>query len=166
MRTLLLLVCLAPAAALAAPKLEKVTLKPSSAEFAGGKGPEVEIAIAVSRTRFDTGACDAQVDFGDGSRPRTIDFTVAGVKIIKHTYSKGGNFNVSVKGSGKTPCEGTQTASLAVKGPAKPEAKKKGDEKKKPEPKKKAEPKKKTEKAKGEPKKKPAPKKDEKKKEA
>jgi len=157
MRKLLFLACFIAPAALAAPKLDKLTVNPASAEFKSGKGPEVSISIAVSRTRFDTGACDAQVDFGDGSRPRTVDFTVAGTKIIKYTYSKGGNFNVSVKGIGKTPCEGTQVASVAVKGPAKPEPKK-ADAKKKPEPKKKAE------KKKGEPKKKPAPKKDEKKK--
>ena len=143
MRKLLLLACLIAPAALAAPKLDKVTVSPASAEFKGGKGPEVSIAISVSRTRFDTGACDAQVDFGDGSRARTVDFTVAGTKIIKHTYSRGGSFSVSVKGAGKTPCEGTQVASVAVKGPAKPEPKK-ADAKKKPEAKKKKpEPKKK-----------------------
>ena len=165
-RILFLAACLVAPAALAAPKIDKVTVKPNPAEFTGTKGPEIEVAVAVTRTRFDSGSCDVLVDFGDGSRPRTLDFSIAGTKITRYTYTKGGNFNVTAKGAGKTPCEGSQQVALTVKGQPKPEPKKaepkkaepkKAEPKKKPEPKKKAEPKKKDEaKKKAEPKKKGA----------
>ena len=140
--------------ALAAPKIEVVSIKPNPAAFSSGKPPEVEMSISVTRTAI--GSCDARVDFGDGEG-RTIDFGVAAIRTLKHTYRKGGNFKVVVKGTGKTPCEGLREVALTVSGGPAPKAEAKKAEAKKAE-KKKAE-KKKAEKKKADPK--SAPKKEE-----
>jgi len=141
-------------AAIAAPKIDSVVVKPNPAQFAGGKGPEVQVMIAVNRSRFDSGTCDVRVQWGDGGGT-TVDFgAISGTRSVRHTYAKGGSFKVMVQGAGKTPCEGSREVALAVTGePAKkaaPPAKK--DEKKKAAGKKKAE-KKKSEKKKSEKKK-------------
>jgi PKD repeat protein len=144
------------ASALAAPKIENVSAKPSAAD--------VQVSVSVSRTRFDTGGCDARVDFGDG-QGRTIDFGMAGTRNVSHTYKKNGSYKVTVKGAGATPCEGSREAPVTISGvpePKKPEAKK-------AEPAKKADAKKAPTKKPATKKpatKKPAPKKDEKKKDA
>ncbi len=152
----------------AAPKIDNVTVKPNPAVFAGGKPPEVEVSVSVSRTRFGSEACDARVEFGDGEG-RTLDFSgVAGTRTVRHVYKKGGNYRVVAKGSGKNPCEGTRELALNVTGgPAAKKAEKKAEKKavKKAPAKKdaKKDTKKKDEKKKGE-KKKGEKKKDEKKK--
>ncbi len=136
----LVLILFTPAA-FAAPQIESVVVKPSPAAFAGGKPPEVEVAVSVSRPRFGSGNCDARLDFGDGEG-RTLDFGVADRRTARHVYRKGGDYRVTVKGAGKTPCEGSREATLSVKGPAgEKKAEKKKAEKKKAE-KKKAEKKK------------------------
>ena len=130
-------------AVLAAPKIESLVVKPNAAQFAGDKAPEVEIAVSISRTKFDKGGCDARLDFGDGEG-RNLDFSAAATRTLRHVYRKDGSYTVSVRGAGGTPCEGSQQAALKVSGePKKPEPK--TAEPKKPEPKKKAEPKKKPE---------------------
>src|SRR6185295_6753629 len=86
-RMLALLLLASPA--LAAPKIENLSVKAST------KSPEVEIALAVSKSG---GNCDVRVDFGDG-RGRTVDFGVATSRTLKYTYRKGGNFKVSAKGA-------------------------------------------------------------------
>jgi PKD repeat protein len=138
------------APALAAPKIETVTVKPNKAD--------AQVSVSVSRTRFDSGGCDARVDFGDG-QGRTIDFGVAGTRNVSHTYKKNGSYKVTVKGTGATPCEGAREAPVTIAGVPEP---------KKAEPKKaetrKAETKKAEPKKKSPPKKAPAKKKDEKKK--
>ncbi|HXU40840.1 MAG TPA: hypothetical protein VN675_00845 [Burkholderiales bacterium] len=116
MKKVLLLVLFA-SPVFAAPKIENLSAK------ANTKSPEVEIAITVSKTG---GNCDVRVDFGDG-RGRTVDFGVATSRTLKYTYRKGGNFKVSAKGAGKTPCEGAKEVALNIAGPA---AEKKAAEKK------------------------------------
>jgi hypothetical protein len=143
-RMLALLLFASPA--LAAPKIEVVSIKPNPAAFSGGKPAEVEISISV--TRSSVGSCDARVDFGDGEG-RTIDFGVAVIRTLKHTYRKGGNFKVVVKGTGKSPCEGARDVALTVTGGPAHKAEAKKAEAKKAE-KKKAE--KKAEKKKADPK--------------
>ena len=139
---ILLVGLLAASAATAAPKIDHVAVKPNSASFSGGKPPEVEISVSISRSQFDRG-CDARVEFGDGEG-RNIEFGVATIRTVRHAYRTGGSFTVIAKGTGKTPCEGLQQAALTVAGapePAKtPEAKKAEPEKevKGPEPKKQA----------------------------
>lgn len=103
--------------ALAAPKIDSVTAKPIDKS-------EVEITIAVTR---GGGNCDVRVDFGDGEG-RTIDFGLATTRALKHSYRKGGNFRVAVKGTGKTPCAGAKEAALNVAGA--PAAKKPAEKKK------------------------------------
>ncbi|TMH70123.1 MAG: hypothetical protein E6H57_08270 [Betaproteobacteria bacterium] len=125
----------ASAAALAAPKIENVTVRPNPAQFSGGKAPEVEISVSISRSRFDTGNCDARLEFGDGEG-RTLDFGVAAKRTVRHVYKKGGSFTVAARGAGASPCEGAQQAPLTVAGA--PEPKKAAPEKKKAEEKKKA----------------------------
>ena len=128
--------------ALAAPQIESITVKPTSAAFADGKAPEVEVSVSVNRPRFGSSNCDARVDFGDGEG-RNLDFGVADKRTVRHVYRKGGDFRVAAKGAGKTPCEGAKEVALSVKGPAE---KKQAEEKKKAE--KKSEGKKKAEKKK------------------
>jgi hypothetical protein len=129
--------------ALAAPKIDNLSVKANS------KSPEVEIAIAVTKSG---GNCDVRVDFGDG-RGRTVDFGMATTRTLKYSYAKGGNYKVSAKGAGKTPCDGAREVAVNVTGgPAAKKAEPKKAEKKKAE-------KKKAEKKKADPK--SAPKKEE-----
>ena len=123
--------------AFAAPKLDSIAAKPS------GGSPDVEVSVSIGRTKFDTGNCDARVDFGDG-QGRNVEFGVARTRTVRHTYKKNGSYTVSVRGAGATPCEGSQQAPVKIAGvpePKKVEAKKKAEPKKKAQPKKKAEPK-------------------------
>jgi hypothetical protein len=106
--------------ALAAPKLDNLSVKANS------KSPEVEIAITVIKS--GVGTCDARVEFGDG-RGRSVDFGVATIRSLKYTYAKGGNYKVSVKGTGKTPCEGAREVAVNVTGPAAKKAEQKAEQK-------------------------------------
>ena len=119
-------------AALAAPKLDSVSVQPPQPKFTGDKPPEVEVTVSVSRTKFDKAGCDARVEFGDGEG-RTLDFEVASKRNVHHTYKKGGSYTVVAKGTGKRPCEGMQQMPLVVQGPPPPPKK---AEPKKAEPKK------------------------------
>jgi len=119
--TVALLALFAASAALAAPKVETVTVSPSSAKFESGKPPEVEVSVSVNRSRFDKAGCDVRVDFGDGEG-RTLDFDVATKRSVHHVYKKGGSYAVVARGAGTRPCEGTQQAALTVA--AAPEPKK------------------------------------------
>ncbi len=103
------------ASAFAAPKIDSVVVKPNPAAFAGGKAPEVEVSVTVSRGRFDSGNCDARVEFGDGEG-RTVDFGVAQTRSVRHVYRKGGNYRVVAKGTGKTPCEGARDLAFKLTG--------------------------------------------------
>lgn len=118
----MLLLFLFASPALAAPKIDNLSVKANS------KSPEVEIAIAVTKSG---GNCDVRVDFGDG-RGRTVDFGLATIRTLKYTYAKGGNYKVSAKGAGKSPCEGAREVAVKVAGPVE----KKGAERKKAEKKK------------------------------
>jgi hypothetical protein len=116
-------------AVLAAPKIEHVVIKPNPAQFAGGKAPEVEIAVSISRSRFDKGTCDARLEFGDG-QGRNLDFGVAATRTVRHIYKKDGSYTVAARGAGAMPCEGSQQAALKVAAePKKPEPKKKAAKK-------------------------------------
>jgi len=163
-RIALTIALLGASAALGAPKIEKVSVQPNPAQFAGGKAPEVEVAVSISRGRFDTGNCDARLEFGDGEG-RTLEFGVAAKRTVRHVYKKGGSYTVAARGAGSSPCEGAGQAPLTVAGAPEPKkAEKKKAEEKKKAPAKKAPAKKKAdEKKKSDAKKAPA-KKDEKKK--
>jgi len=116
MKALLLLLIASPV--VAAPKIDNLSVKPNS------KSAEVEIAISVTKSG---GNCDARVEFGDG-KGRTVDFGLATTRTLKYTYSKAGSYKVAVKGTGKTPCEGTKEAPVKVAGA--PAEKKKAEKKK------------------------------------
>jgi hypothetical protein len=134
---------LAASSVLAAPKIDKVVVKPNQAQASSAKPAEVEVSVSISRTRFDNGSCDARVDFGDGEG-RSFDFGVAATRIVRHAYKKGGSYNVVARGAGGTPCEGSQQAPLTIaQAEPKKAAPKKTDEKKKAPTKKKADEKKK-----------------------
>ena len=137
-RIALTIALLGASAALAAPKIDNVTVQPNQPKFTGGKAPEVEVSVSISRSRFDSGNCDARVDFGDGEG-RTLDFGVASKRTVRHVYKKSGSFTVVARGAGATPCEGMQQMPVVVAGA--PEPVKKAEPKKAPE--KKAEEKKK-----------------------
>lgn len=135
-RTVVAALLFGASAALAAPKLESVVVKPNPARFSGEQAPQVEISVSISRTKFDRGGCDARLDFGDG-QGRTLDFQAAAARTVRHVYKKDGSYTIAVRGAGGTPCEGSQHAALTVAGePKKPEPKKAGPEKKKTEEKK------------------------------
>ena len=126
--------------AIAAPKIESVVVKPNPAQFSGDKAPEVQIAVSVSRTKFDKGGCDARLDFGDGEG-RNIDFSAAAARTLHHVYRKDGSYTVSVRGAGTTPCDGAGQAAVKVAGEPTPKPKLDA-QKKKAQPKKKAQAKK------------------------
>ena len=128
-RVLALLLVASPA--LAAPKIDSLTAKPS------GKANEIDIAVAVSR---GGGNCDVRVDFGDG-KGRNLDFGLATTRTLKYTYKGGGNYKVTAKGTGKTPCQGAKEVALSMKAPAQKKAEKKKADKKSASKKKKEEPK-------------------------
>jgi len=165
-RIALTLALLGASAALAAPKIENVTVQPNQPKFTGGKAPEVEVSVSISRSRFDSGNCDARVEFGDGEG-RTLDFGVASKRTVRHVYKKSGSFTVVARGAGGTPCEGMQQMPVVVAGAPEPvkkaEPKKAAPEKKAAEKKKAPTKKKADEKKKSDAKKAPAKKKDEKK---
>ena len=122
---------LAASSAIAAPKIDSVAVNPNPAQFSGGKAPEVEVAVSISRTRFDSGGCDARVDFGDGEG-RDLDFGVAAKRTVHHVYKKNGSYTVAAHGAGGTPCAGSRDTRLTVLGAAET---KKAPAKKKAEPK-------------------------------
>jgi hypothetical protein len=116
-----------------------VIVKPNpAAASSGGKPPEVEIVVSISRARTGLQNCDASVDPGDGSRARPLDFGVATTRSVRHVYGKNGSYRVAVSGAGKTPCEGSREVALTVSGvaeaakkaPAKKDAAKKDAKKK------------------------------------
>ena len=119
-------------AAFAAPKIDNLSVK------AKPKSREVEIALSVTKSG---GNCDARIEFGDGTG-RTVDFGLATTRTLKYTYRKGGNYKVTAKGTGRSPCEGTKEVALNVTGPAEKKAPEKKAPEKKPPEKKKAEKKK------------------------
>jgi hypothetical protein len=129
-RLLVVLALCCSSSVLAAPKIDSVTVQPPQPKFTGGKPPEVEVSVSVTRTKFDKG-CDARLEFGDGEG-RTVDFDVASKRSMRHVYKKGGSYTVVAKGAGKTPCEGVAQMPLIVQGPSAP----KKAEPKKAEPKK------------------------------
>jgi hypothetical protein len=111
----------------AAPKIDVLAAKPDPAK------PEVVLTVTVTKSG---GNCDVRVDFGDG-KGRTLDFGLATTRTLRYAYAKGGNYKVSAKGAGKTPCEGAKEIALSLKGPAEKKApEKKAPEKKKAEKKK------------------------------
>jgi hypothetical protein len=116
MKALALLLFASPA--LAAPKIDELSVKPNA------KTSEVEIAVSVTKSG---GNCDARIDFGDG-RGRTVDFGLATHRTLKYAYKAAGNYKVSVKGTGKAPCEGAKEAPIKVAGA--PAATKKAEAKK------------------------------------
>jgi hypothetical protein len=116
MKTLLLFLLASPA--LAAPRIDVLSAKPNA------KSPEVEFTLAVTKSG---GNCDVRLDFGDGSG-RTVDFGMATTRTLRYTYRKGGDFRVSAKGTGKTPCEGAREVPVKVAGA--PAEKKKAEKKK------------------------------------
>ena len=123
-KTLLLAAVLWTQAAVAAPKIDNVSVKPGAGD--------VTVSVSVARSRFDSGGCDARVDFGDG-QGRTIDFGMAATRSVHYTYKKNGSYKVTVKGAGGTPCEGSREAPVTISGlaePKKAEPAKKADAKK------------------------------------
>ena len=135
-RILMLLALCGASTALAAPKIESVSVDPKQPKITGDKAADVEVTVSVSRSKFDKGGCDARVEFGDGEG-RTLDFDVAAKRNVKHAYKKGGSYTVVAKGAGKRPCDGMGQMPVLVQAPPppKPAAKKaepKKEEKKAP----------------------------------
>jgi hypothetical protein len=135
MRGLLLLLVASPV--LAAPKIDMLAAKPDPAK------PETVLTVTVTRSG---GNCDVRLDFGDG-KGRTLDFGMATTRTLRYKYAKGGSYKVSVKGTGKAPCEGAKEIDVRIaaapvqkKAPEKKKAEKKKADKK-PASKKKDEPK-------------------------
>ena len=136
---------LAASSALAAPKIDNVVVKPNQAQASSAKPAEVEVSVSISRTRFDTGSCDARLEFGDGEG-RNLEFGVAATRTVRHAYKKGGSYKVLARGAGGVPCEGSQQTALTIAQAPEPKkaepkkteekkkapTKKKADEKKKP----------------------------------
>jgi hypothetical protein len=119
MKALLVLLFASPA--LATPKIDILAAKTDPAK------PEVVYTVTVTKTG---GNCDVRLEFGDG-RGRNLDFGMATTRTLRYAYARPGNYTVSVKGTGKTPCDGAKDLPVRVAGAAAPKkaAEKKADKK-------------------------------------
>jgi len=94
--------------ALAATRVEELTVKPNPAQSA------VEIAVSVERGTFDKQSCDVLVEAGDGSPAVRLTFAPGGPRTatVRHAYKKDGTYNAkAVAGYG---CSGARNVSVIV----------------------------------------------------
>ncbi len=122
---LVVIAALAAAPALAAPRIESVSVKPNPAPLEAGKTADVVISVTIERpTPLDL-SCEATIDPGDGSRALTMSWDLGDrrTKTTRHEYTKPGNYRLKVSGSGKDACVGAREMSVAVGSRAAPAAK-------------------------------------------
>lgn len=103
---------------MAAPRIERVEVKPNPAPLEAGKRTEVLITVTIERpTPMDLN-CDAVVDAGDGSRfVMTWGIGERRTKTARYEYSKAGTYRLSVSGTGKDACVGLKELTVTVGAP-------------------------------------------------
>jgi len=101
---------LAPAAALAAPRIDSVSVK-----VLAGKGNDVVISVSIERPTLLDLNCDALIDPGDGSQiPISWNIGDSRTKTTRYEYKRPGNYRIKVAGIGKEACVGVKEASVTV----------------------------------------------------
>ena len=116
MRPLLVLLFVCSSTALAAPRIESVSVKPNPVPFKGEQTPEVVISVTIERpTPLDL-MCEASVDPGDGSRAKQMSWEIGDrrTRTTRHEYKKPGTYKLVVAGSGKDACVGKREVTVTV----------------------------------------------------
>jgi len=120
MKRFILVLALVAFPALAAPRLESVSVKPNPVPWKGEQTPEVVISVTIERpTPLDL-VCEASVDPGDGSKAKHINWEIGDrrTRTTRHDYKKPGTYKVVVTGTGKDACAGKREVSVTVGGAA------------------------------------------------
>ncbi|MGQ0651373.1 MAG: hypothetical protein ACT4P4_03745 [Betaproteobacteria bacterium] len=107
-------------AAIAAPRIESVSVKPNPVPFKGEQTPEVVISVTIERpTPLDL-TCEALVDPGDGSKAKHMNWEIGDrrTRTTRHEYKKPGTYKLVVTGAGKDACGGKREVSVTVGGSA------------------------------------------------
>jgi hypothetical protein len=110
-------------AAMAAPRLESVQVKPNPAPLEAGKAAEVVISVTIERpTPLDIN-CDAQIDPGDGGK-FLMSWNLADrrTKTARYQYNKAGTYRLKVAGTGKDACNGLREVTVVVGSPSQAKA--------------------------------------------
>lgn len=108
---------LAAPAAWASARIEGVSVTRSSTA-AGTPGT---IVLTMKRaTPLDLAPCDMLIDAGDGEKPLQVTFgpTDSQSKPVAYTFKKPGNFKLTVRGTGRSACEGERSTDVLVTGGA------------------------------------------------
>lgn len=117
----LLTAALAAGPALAAPRIESVSVNPNPAPLEAGKTADVVISVTIDRpTPLDI-SCDALIDPGDGGRALSMSWALGDrrTKTTRYEYAKPGKYRLKVSGTGKDACTGARELSVTVGTPAK-----------------------------------------------
>lgn len=80
-------------------------------------GAPATLVLSMQRdTPLDLAPCDLLLDAGDGEKPMQVTFgpSDSQAKRVRYTFKKAGTFKVSVKGSGRSACEGERVAEVLV----------------------------------------------------
>lgn len=120
MKRLVLALALVSMPALAAPRIESVSVKPNPVPFKGEQTPETVISVTIERpTPLDL-TCEASVDPGDGSKPKHMSWDIGDrrTRTTRHDYRKPGTYKLVVTGAGKDACAGRREVSVTVGGSA------------------------------------------------
>lgn len=111
---------LAAGPALAAPRIDRVSVSPNPAPFEAGKGSDVVISVTIDRpTPLDI-SCEAIIDPGDGGRTLSMSWDLGDrrTKTTRYEYSKPGSYRLKVSGTGKDACTGARELTVRVGAPA------------------------------------------------
>jgi hypothetical protein len=102
---------LASAGAVAAPRLDTVTV-----QVLGGN--DVVISVSIERPTLLDLNCDAVIDPGDGGRiPVSWGMGDGRTKTARYEFKQAGSYRVRVAGTGKDACVGLKEASVTVGAP-------------------------------------------------
>jgi hypothetical protein len=99
---------LVPATALAAPRLESVSLKVLA-------GHDVVISVSIERPSLLELNCDAVIEPGDGSQiALSWGFGDGRTKSARHEFKRAGSYTVRVAGTGSAACAGVKETTVSV----------------------------------------------------
>jgi hypothetical protein len=93
---------LASTAALAAPQIERVDVRPNPAQFDGATPPQIEIAVTIKRGPLDVQRCEIDIDPGNpgGDLVPRMTFNMGGERTqrVRYIYRKPGSYRLTVRG--------------------------------------------------------------------
>jgi hypothetical protein len=109
-RTGVFALALVPAAALAAPRLDAI-----SVQVLAGGGKDVVISVSIERASLLDLNCDAVIEPGDGaSIPVSWRMGDGRTKTARYEFKRPGSYRVRVAGTGQEACAGQKEASVTV----------------------------------------------------